>query len=261
MKIPRLFTIFLLLLLLIVAIFQLPQVQKAKQDFLDKHDTRPEVAVLFIGNSRTFYHDMPFMVRKIADSANSPTKYRIVMRAPGGVRFEDHWNDPEVRKLLAGKWKYVVLQGRSNEQQNSATNESFMNYGSSLIQQAKLSGAIPVLYITWRYQDGFEFYSQFPHLKGRLHGLIQESHAALIMRTGARKVNVGAAWERLLTYRPAFSLYEDGNHPTVHGSYLAALMFYRFFSGDDLSRVTYVPPGISPEEAQLIRKVANLGYF
>src|SRR5215468_10045598 len=53
----------------------------ALQSATDYFDRRPEHTVLFIGNSRTSHHDMPFMLRRIADSARSPELYRIVVQA------------------------------------------------------------------------------------------------------------------------------------------------------------------------------------
>jgi hypothetical protein len=203
---------------------------------------------------------MPYMVRRIADSAGVPEMYRIRMHAPGGVRFEDHWRNPDVHALLAQPWRDVVLQGRSNEQQNHTVNASFHNYGARLIAAAKAAGAQPVLYISWRYGEDSDFYREIPELKERLHYLMQENYYRLAVDNGVTTVNVGAAWEQLLAYKPGFSLYADGNHPTVHGSYLAALMFYRYFSGDkSLARAAYIPPGVAPEEAEMIKRAVREG--
>ncbi len=247
--------------LLVFSVYHIPsvnaQIQQVFYGVTDRFDSRPERAILFIGNSRTYYHDMPYMVRKIADSAGAKEKYRVVVHAPGGVRFEDHWNNPAVHKLLKQRWHEVVLQGRSNEQQNNTVNASFHTYGAKLIREAQAAGAVPVLYVTWRYADNFSLYKEIPALKTQLYDLMQSNSQQLAQATGARIVNVGKAWERLLSQRPTFPLYEDGNHPTVYGSYLAALMLYKYFSGADVSQISYVPRGIKPNEAALIRKIAQ----
>ncbi len=252
--------IIILSILVAIAAWFLPQVQDFKQSIYDKLDSRPARNILFIGNSRTFYHDMPLMVRKIADSAAAKEKYLIKIHAPGGVRFEDHWNDPVVQSLLKQKWDYVVLQGRSNEQQNYTANASFLSYGAKLIREAQISGSKPVLYVTWRYDDGFELYNEIPALQHTLYGLIQSNYELLANDNGISMVNVGKAWEVLRSYHPTFPLYEDGNHPTIYGSYLAALMFYKYFSGSDVTNVSYVPDDISSNDAKLIKKVANGKY-
>ncbi len=255
------FRIVALLVVFGLVFFRLPGIQQKYAEMVDRADTRPGKKILFVGNSRTYYHDMPFMVRKIADSAKAADKYRIVMHAPGEVRLQDHWESGDIRNMMKEKWDYVVLQGRGNEQQNDATDASFGTYGKQLIDMAKFNGATPVLFVTWRYGNDHEFYQTHPELKDRIFWRMQSSHNALSQNTGAQKVNVGMAWERLLSYNPSFRLYEDGNHPTIHGSYLAALMFYKFFAAADLGNVTYVPSGIRQEDAELIRKVANENYF
>ncbi len=55
-------------------------------------------------------------------------------------------------------------------------------------------------------------------------------------------------------------LYEDGNHPTVYGSYLSALMIYGFISGGDVTQVTYRPAGVDEVSAQEIRRIVASHY-
>jgi hypothetical protein len=249
--------IVILCVLLIIVCHLFPQVRHAESDVADRFDKRPAVDILFIGNSRTFFHDMPFMVRKIADSAHSPRKYRIAMHAPGGVRLQDHWFSPKVQELLQRKWDYVVLQGRSNEQLYPSLNSSFETYGKKLADAIEAGGAVPVLFVTWRYADDDPLFKSMPELKDKLHGQIQEGYSDLAKATGAQMVNVGRVWEKLRVSAPQMPLYYDTNHPSIYGSYLCALMFYRFFSGDDLANVTYVPAGISPEYAALLKTAAQ----
>jgi len=134
----------------------------AVQSVTDRFDRRPEHAILFIGNSRTFYHDMPFMMRKLADSAGSPERYKIVVHAPGGATLEDHWNTPSVHGLLKQKWRNVIIQAQSSEHVNEADDASFHLYGAKLINEARIGGSIPLLYVTWRYSDDFEYYTHRP---------------------------------------------------------------------------------------------------
>jgi hypothetical protein len=45
----------------------------------DNFDGWPARTILILGNSRTFYHDMPDMVRAIADSAHDSQKLEITL--------------------------------------------------------------------------------------------------------------------------------------------------------------------------------------
>lgn len=91
----------------------------------------------------------------------------------------------------------------------------------------------------------------------RYYDIMQRSHRQLASSTGTGMLNVGEIWERLLGEHPAFSLYEDGNHPTVHGSYLAALVIYAGLCGDACGEVSYVPAGISDADAEQIKDVVR----
>ena len=70
--------------------------------------------VLFIGNSITYYNNMPQTFESIANSKGDLTE--ITMHAPGGTGILNHVNDSYVYDLFRqGVWDYVVLQPGSNE--------------------------------------------------------------------------------------------------------------------------------------------------
>jgi hypothetical protein len=48
------------------------------------------------------------------------------------------------------------------------------------------------------------------------------------------------------------ALTTDGNHPSIHGTYLYALTVFAHLGGDP-ARVAYAPEGVSPAEAAAIR--------
>ena len=246
--------IILLGIVLGVAAVNLPQTKAFYSEILDRFDNRPAVSVLFLGNSRTYYNDMPYMVRKIADSAHSPKKYLITIYARGGARLEDLWNSSAVQDLLTQKWDYVVLQGGSSEQANDTMNASFQMYGAKLVSASKAAGAVPVLLVAWKCSD--DYYPQLKSIAPYFYDMIQASYSNLAQTSGAASVNVGRVWEKLRVASPE-PLMMDGNHPTLRASYLVALMFYHFFSDDDLTHVTYVPDGVSPDDANMIKNAAQ----
>ena len=69
--------------------------------------------VLWVGNSFTFYNDMPTMVRDIAATQN--VKLSITKFLKGGERFAGHLtNEKLIEALQNGGWDYVILQGFSS---------------------------------------------------------------------------------------------------------------------------------------------------
>ena len=54
-------------------------------------DRRPIKTILLIGNSRTYYHDMPAMVSRISASARLPYRLTITTLAWPGASLEENW--------------------------------------------------------------------------------------------------------------------------------------------------------------------------
>lgn len=234
--------------------FNTAPAQVLGQKFVDQFDERPARRMLFVGNSRMFFNDMPRMVRKIADSAGANQKYQITMWATPGETLEGHWNKGKVKKLLdEGGWHEFVLQAESGAHHDEYRSR-FAEYGAKFVDDARKRGIPASLIVGWAY--GVDQFDGNPEGQAYHHARIQSDHRSLARTSGAKLINVGSTWRELEQSRPAFPLTSDGNHPTVQGSYLAALVIYAHLSGDDLARVTFVPDEMTAEEGALIREFA-----
>ena len=265
----RLIKISVLLAILLACLTLLPPfngyVNKRAESVQDYFDERPEQTALFIGNSRTFYNDMPHMVREIADSAGYPNKLRIETVAEPGVSLGYHLASKETQALLSLNWDHVVLQVLSSDQYSAEKSGSAWSDAENLIREVQAKGSLPVMFVTWRYTDQCTKNAGMPTKAadfppsgyGNMHSNIQQQHARLAARTGVDLVNVGLVWESLQSQPKDFNLYSDCNHPSIYGSYLAALMFYSYFSGNDVLNVTFRPYGVSSEDAELIRHIVS----
>ena len=222
----------------------------------DRFDKRPARPMLFIGNSRTYYNDMPGMLRKMADSARAKESFDIVMRALPAGTLQLSWNDPETRGLLKQQWHDVVLQAESNAQSSERGTADFFDYGERLIREAQNTGGTPALIVNWVFGEDL-FKGRTPGMRAWYYGRIQSDYARLSSMTGVRLVNVALVWERVHDAAPELPLYRDGNHPTLQGSYLSALTLYAHLSGTDGSAVTYIPDGMSAAEAAIIRRTVG----
>jgi hypothetical protein len=68
--------------------------------------------VLFIGNSHTYYNDLPQLFYNLSLSGNHPVIKD--MSAIGGYTLEQHSTNPTtLSKIAHGGWNYVVLQEQS----------------------------------------------------------------------------------------------------------------------------------------------------
>lgn len=228
-------------------------------------DIRPEQRVLFIGNSRTFYHAMPFMVRSIADSAGYPEKLHVEMDAEPGVSLAYHMQSGKTQAQLARRWDHVVLQVLSSDQYNAEKANGAWDTAAAMIREVQANGSSPAMFVTWRYTDQCTPGTGMPQTAAgvapagypNMHVNIQQQHARLAALTGVDLVNVGLVWEDLQGRPRDFRLYDDCNHPSIYGSYLSALMFYSYFSGDDVTNVTFKPDEVSSADAKTLRTVVS----
>jgi hypothetical protein len=218
-------------------------------------DPRPVKTVLLIGNSRTFYHDLPGMVRRIADSAHSPVRLSIKMLAWGGASFEENWNDAGVRAALQKHWDAVILQAESRAiaEENRA---SFATYGRKLIAAAHQGGSPVGVIVNWAYGESL-YADAPPGTRDEAIGTVEQITRGLADQADARVIDTCAVWERIHAAHPRLRLYEDGNHPTIAGSYISALMIYRFLSGGGVEQTTYLPDGVDAQAAEPIKRIAS----
>lgn len=226
----------------------------------DLLDDRPARSILIVGNSRTFYNDMPAMLREIADSAGSPAKFQVESSAYPAATFKTHWEKKRTRQLLTAGWDDVILQPESGAQTWKQGNDEFHEYGPKLAEEARLSAGRPLLVVGWPYdasayqepayvEAGF---GRSEHLE-----LLRENHAKLASAANLGRINVAGAWERARLSNPSIKLTSDGNHPTVAGTYLYALAVYAQLTNGSVVGVTHVPDGLSSDDAKALREAVD----
>ena len=119
------------------------------------------IRVLFIGNSYTFYHNLPDLVSQIGESVGFPIDATACTK--GSQRFTGHLqNGKLLRMLAAGGWDYVVLQEQSEAPalptelvaegtyRPARTLDSLVHAGSP---QARV-----IYYMTWGRKEGSKTY-------------------------------------------------------------------------------------------------------
>lgn len=221
----------------------------------DSVDGRPARSILIVGNSRTYYNGMPSMLREIADSAGSPTKFQIESSAKPGASFESLWSDERTRRLLQSGWDDVILQGESRGQSSEELEASFLSYGAKLAGIARAGGGRPRLVVNWAYDP--ILYQGDEEARAAHLADIKESHARLGNEAGMQLVRVAGLWESVRHSHPSIKLTTDGNHPTLAGSYLFALALYAHLANGPVGGVTYVPDGLDQAEAKALRSAVD----
>jgi hypothetical protein len=115
------------------------------------HDT---IRVLFVGNSLTYYNDLPGMVRAVYKSTIPNAIITTEMLASGGALIRDHLDRGHLKKVLATQhFDVVVLQELGGFPQcavdffGCADSPSALQEAVSLVRRA---GARPILFGTWQ---------------------------------------------------------------------------------------------------------------
>jgi hypothetical protein len=229
----------------------------------DVDQSLPLRRVLFIGNSYTFFNDMPMMIPWMAASVGGQKfRYAADMIAAGGYHLMQYAQDNAVlEKILKGGYAAVVLQEQSTLPVYTDGAAESLSAVRALAANARAAGALPILYGTWPRRAGNEFYAQAAamnylpvHTPGEMMRRLDDHFRGLEKAAGVAYVPVGLYWMRALPY---FDLYQpDGSHPTVAGSYLAALLLYYAISGDAPDTVHWAPSALPEKEAAALRALA-----
>ena len=182
--------------------------------------------ILFIGNSFTFYWNLPLVVEAMANERNY--NYDITQSTASGSSLKDHWfeNDELKSKTLiaTGRYDRVVLQDYSlNPLQNLV--ESRM-YFTDFIEWEKANNGTPYIYATWMYKS-------ISNNNYDVVDPIQDALQPVADKTGAVMVPIDQAFRTLQKKHPNIPIFmSDNKHPSPVGTYLAACVYFRIFTGE-----------------------------
>ena len=178
--------------------------------------SKPVKKVLFIGNSYTYYWNLPQLVNAMAASRNLDFEAR--QSTSGGVNLGIHWRGERdltsKEQIKEGTYDVVVLQDHSLRAIEYP--DSLQYFGNLFCEYIKAASARPCVYLTWaRAYD--------PSMQDE----ISRQYMELAAKNSTLVAPVGEAWALALKQRPDFGLFDkDESHPSPLGSYLTACVFF-----------------------------------
>jgi hypothetical protein len=184
--------------------------------------------VLFVGNSFTYFFNLPQVVSSMAENQG----VTIVTRQStvGGSTLEEHWKElkgTRTRKLLDSlKWDYVVINNHSLITVDDPA--KFMDYSKKFIDLIRSKGAKPIIMQTWGYKSN-----------PLLIRPIMTEYAKLAQSTGADMVPAGELFMEARKWRPDLELFQDDKHPSSNGTYLLGLAFFKYFTGKSTADIPF----------------------
>ena len=206
--------------------------------------------ILFIGNSLTYWHDVPALLAWLLTEAGVPYD-RIDSFTGPDLGLQDHWESAQVQRALEQPWDIVVLQQGPSAGEGRA---SLVAYACVIAEAVRPRGGVVALFSVWPLRSQPEL---FP--------AVTESHALAAAAADGWLLPAGEAWRTAWAARPDFVFYErDGLHPTALGSYLAALVMFEQIAGQ---AATALPAGfcartsgevrLDEEDARVLQQAAT----
>ena len=223
-------------------------------------------SILFIGNSYTYYNDMPTaLFENIARDAGYDVSVSTVTK--GGYTLQQHL-DPEsktgakVAEQLSqkGKYDFVIIQEQSVR---PATDEAVLFYDAvrELAARIRDIGACPVLYSTWGRETGSADLETHGLTNQSMTYKLAASYGAIGEELDIPVAYVGLAFYDVYTGQSGIGLYnEDQTHPSYAGSYLAATTLFCKIFGQSPEGLTFCGE-LSEQDADTLRRAAARAVF
>lgn len=221
--------------------------------------------VLFLGNSYTYFSDMPKMISDIAISLGDTVTRDS--NTPGGYTALQHsTNTTSLAKIAQGGWDYVALQCQSQEPSFSpgqVMNDTYpyLKYLDSTIQ-ATNTCAETLFFMTWGRKNGdASNCANYPPIctYNGMQQRLRESYLLFADSFSASVSPVGAAWKVMRDNNPTIDLYNpDESHPSVNGTYLAACVFYCTIFKKSCVGSMFLPGGVGNGDALIMQQVASM---
>lgn len=191
-----------------------------------KKDEKDPIKILFVGNSFTFFWNMPQLVGAMAKKQG--VEIESYQSTVGGSNLKQHWKSEkgtQTRKRIEeGDWDYVVFGDHSTS--TIKTPERFNEYGRKFAKLVRSKGAEPIFYLTWAYKSN-----------PLMQETITNGYMKLAKELNTQVFPVGPIWMKARANRPDLELYFDDKHPSPNGTYLIALIITKSLTGKSVLNI------------------------
>ncbi|WP_417237129.1 DUF4886 domain-containing protein [Bizionia paragorgiae] len=259
-----------------------------------KKQTTEELNVLFIGNSLTYFYDMPQTLQMMLNETNPNIK--IDQSTFPGQSLSGHLSDIITSRTENGMSTRKKEEGETTETEIKIAEK---NWDVIILQTGTVSILIPenrdlkvskaitdikklvsnpeckfILFNTWpsknEYPEQYCYPSRIidksiekdrccsPTLENleQETKLINKSYDLVAQKNNLLKSDNGTKFYEVLTKHPEIELYEDDSHPNKYGAFLNACVFYQMLTDKKASELKYNGE-IEPKTAELLKQVAE----
>ena len=193
--------------------------------------------LLFIGNSYTFYHIYPHMLKEMAWNEGHYLDCSISVH--GGYSIQKHLNDPvTIETIEQGGYEYVFLQEGSTHALRIGTrvDKGTIPYMQKMLETVRATNpnATPIMAHLWARKEGvgqmedlFQEHPEYFKDYQTMQRIIDQKTLQMAELLGVATSPIGPAWNIVRRERPDIELYRPDNyHPSANGAYLQAVVAY-----------------------------------
>lgn len=261
-----------------------------------KKEKPEKVNVLFIGNSLTYYHNMPQTVQKMLNETDPNIQVEqstfpgmslswhleniIESRTEDNIntrkKFEGERTETEI-KIGDKKWDIVILQEGTVNLLIPEVRELNVNKAIS-----KIMGLVDnpkgrfILFTTWPSEKPYprEYCRDGERIDESLNAdkdycspkienyeqefkLVEDGHSSVAEKNRMEKTKNGNLFRIVKETNPDIKLPEDPIHPNENGAFLNACVFYEILSGKKASNLKFTGQ-IEPKIAQILKGIGNV---
>ena len=189
--------------------------------------------ILFIGNSYTYYNDMPCTLEKLL--AENGFASQVDSVTVGGRKLYKNLDREDekfgVIKELSSKNNYDALILQEQSFLPITEPETFERGVFGLMKTVESKRT--VLYATWGRKSGCDLLVQHGWTSDSMTDMLYEAYSRAAVKFGAELSPVGKCFKQSVKTYPDIELYDpDLSHPSREGSALAAMVHYVVLIGE-----------------------------
>lgn len=182
--------------------------------------------ILFVGNSHTYTNDLPGMFFEMAQAGGHGVDvYDLTEGSYTLQRFsdpEDELGEILTDALQSEPWDFVVLQENTNAAVAFNAKKDMYPYARKLDEMIKAAGGQTAFLMTWAPEEGAGAFS-----REMVQGQLAAGYRTIAEELDALLIPGGEVFAKALEQDEELQLWgEDGQHPSVEGTYLAACTAY-----------------------------------
>ena len=185
--------------------------------------------VLFIGNSYTYFNDMPTLFAQLANCNGKNITVSSVTR--GGRKLIDYTDstDPTTQKLdaLLEEAQFDVCFLQEQSVLPITDYDRFLQGLECVLHKLQSHPCQKILYATWSRKDGHSLLTEKNWSCSDMTDSLSKAYGDAARLHDARVSPAGLVFRQVALAHPEIELYDpDGSHPSYAGSCLAALTHY-----------------------------------